>query len=193
LSRNYDINKGSILIDDKSVYDYKNEFLREKICFVLQDDFIFSDTIINNISLGDKKITRQVVIQSSKDIGIHDFIMNFQNGYDFFINERGTMLSTGERQLISYLRAYVRRPDILILDEATSSIDPETETLIKTATEKVTQNVTSIIIAHRISTIINADNILVLDNGISIEYGPHSDLVKNNAEYKQLYDFQFLQ
>lgn len=193
LSRHYDISKGSILIDDKSVYDYKNEFLRERICFVLQDDFIFSDTIINNISLGDAKITRKVIIQASKDIGIHDFIMNFQDGYDFFINERGTMLSTGERQLISYLRAYVRRPDILILDEATASIDPETETLIKMATEKVTKNITSIIIAHRISTIINSDNILVLDDGINIEYGTHNSLIKNNGEYKQLYDFQFLQ
>ncbi len=193
LSRNYDTSEGKILLDNRSIYDYKKRFLKERICFVLQDDFIFSDTIINNIALGDSSIKREKIISAAKDIGIHDFIMRFKNGYDFLINERGTMLSTGERQLISYLRAYVRNPDILILDEATSSIDPETELLIQKATEKITKKITSVIIAHRISTIINADNILVLDKGINIEFGPHIELIKKNGEYTKLYDFQFLQ
>lgn len=192
LNRFYEINSGEILIDGVNIDDYELGSLRKQISVVLQDVFLFADTIYNNITLYNPEISREEVIQASKQIGLHDFIMNLPNGYDYNVKERGVMLSSGQRQLIAFLRAYVSNPSILILDEATSSIDSYSEELIQTATDTLTQNRTSIVIAHRLTTIMNADQIIVMDKGKIVEKGTHKQLLKNeNGVYKNLYESQF--
>ena len=192
LNRFYEINKGSICIDGEDINSYTLESLRKQIAVVLQDVFLFADTIYNNITLNNPEISREEVIVAAKNIGVHPFIMNLPNGYDYNVKERGVMLSSGQRQLIAFLRAYVSNPSILILDEATSSIDTYSEELIQRATETVTKGRTSIVIAHRLATIINADKIIVMDKGLIVEQGNHYDLVhRENGYYKRLYDSQF--
>lgn len=191
LSRLYEFQKGQILLDGKDIRSIRLSSLRKKIGTVLQDVFLFSDTIANNISLKDESISREQIISAAKSVGAHKFIERLPDGYDFNVMERGAMLSTGQRQLISFIRAYVYNPSILILDEATSSIDHESETLIQEATNKLTQNRTSIIIAHRLSTIQNADKIIVMDKGMAVESGTHQELLKKDGLYKQLYEIQF--
>lgn len=192
LNRFYEINKGSICIDGEDINSYTLESLRKQIAVVLQDVFLFADTIHNNITLNNEQISREEVIIAAKNIGVHQFIMNLPNGYDYNVKERGVMLSSGQRQLIAFLRAYVSNPSILILDEATSSIDTYSEELIQKATETVTEGRTSIVIAHRLATIINADKIIVMDKGLIVEQGTHSELViRESGYYKRLYDSQF--
>lgn len=196
LSRLYDFQKGSIKVGDIDVKDIDLDVLRQNIAVVLQDVFLFSDTIHNNITLGDESITREEVIEAAKSVGAHDFISALPNGYDFEVGERGGVLSVGQRQLLSFIRAVVYNPQILVLDEATSSIDNESEELIQKATEKLTSKEnfagrTTIIIAHRLSTIQKADKIIVLDKGHIIEQGSHNELLKQNGAYRKLYDMQF--
>lgn len=192
LSRFYEIKKGEILIDNNNINNFTLESLRQQIAVVLQDVFLFADTIINNITLKDDSITEEQVIKAAKEIGIHDFIMSLPNGYHYNVKERGVMLSSGQKQLIAFLRAYVTNPAILVLDEATSSIDAYSEQLIQKATEKITKNRTSIVIAHRLVTIQNADKILVMDSGELVEEGTHLELIKKpNGYYKNLYEVQF--
>lgn len=192
LNRFYEINKGNICIDGENINSYSLESLRKQIAVVLQDVFLFADTILNNITLNNPEISREEVIAAAKNIGVHNFIMNLPNGYDYNVKERGVMLSSGQRQLIAFLRAYVSNPSILILDEATSSIDTYSEELIQRATETVTKGRTSIVIAHRLATIINADKIVVMDKGLIVEQGTHAELViRKNGYYKKLYDSQF--
>ena len=191
LSRFYEFQEGSILIDGHDIRSYKLSNLRRNIAFVPQDVFLFSDTIHNNITLNDPNISREQVIEASKAVNAHDFIMRLPGNYDFNVRERGGMLSVGQRQLLSFIRAYVYNPSVLILDEATSSIDTESEELIQHATEKLTQGRTSIIIAHRLSTIQNADRIYVMDQGKIIESGSHSQLLEQGGQYSRLYDLQF--
>lgn len=193
LSRFYDFQKGEILIDGLPVRDYDLNFLRSEIAVVLQDVFLFSDTIHNNITLGDKDITREQVIEAAKVVGAHRFIMQLPGSYDFDVKERGGMLSTGQRQLISFIRAYVYNPGILVLDEATSSVDTETEVLIQDAIDQLTKGRTSIVIAHRLSTIQKADRIIVLDQGKILEIGSHQELLEKGGAYKNLFDLQFKQ
>ena len=192
LNRFYEINKGTICIDNQEINSYTLESLRKQIAVVLQDVFLFADTIYNNITLNNPDISREKVIQAAKNIGVHQFIMNLPNGYDYNVKERGIMLSSGQRQLIAFLRAYVSNPSILILDEATSSIDTYSEELIQNATETITKGRTSIVIAHRLATIIKADKIIVMDKGFIVEEGSHAELLtKENGFYKRLYDSQF--
>ena len=192
ITRFYDAQKGKIIIGGINVRDYEIESLRNKISLVLQDVFLFADTILNNITLFNKDISFDYVVDSAKKIGIHDFIMSLPGGYNYNVKERGVMLSQGQRQLISFLRAYIRNPSILILDEATSSIDSNSEELIQTATQKITENKTSIIIAHRLSTILNSDRIFVMNKGELVESGCHDDLMKKEKGfYKKLYEIQF--
>ena len=191
LSRLYEFQQGDICIDGISVRDYHPLALRRKVSMVLQDVFLFSDSIANNISLKDPSISREKIVEAAKAVGAHHFIERLPGGYDFNVMERGAMLSTGQRQLISFIRAYVHNPKILILDEATSSIDSETEELIRIATERLTKGRTSVIIAHRLSTIQRCDNILVLDHGQKIEEGNHSQLLTLDGPYKKLYSSQF--
>ncbi|MDF1672432.1 MAG: ABC transporter ATP-binding protein [Vicingaceae bacterium] len=191
LGRYYEINKGKIFIDGININDFELENLRQFMSIVLQDVFLFSDTIHNNITLYSETITKEQVIDASTKIGAHEFIEKLPSGYDYDVKERGAMLSVGQRQLISFIRAYVHQPNILILDEATSSIDSESEELIKHATNILTEDRTSIIVAHRLSTIKNADKILVIDKGRIVEEGSHNDLIKVDGYYKKLYDYQF--
>ena len=192
LNRFYEINSGMISVDGENINNYTLESLREQIAVVLQDVFLFADTIYNNITLNNPNITREDVITASKKIGVHSFIMSLPNGYDYNVKERGVMLSSGQRQLIAFLRAYVSNPSILILDEATSSIDTYSEELIQRATETITKGRTSIVIAHRLATIVNADKIIVMDKGLIVEQGSHFELLRNeNGFYKRLYDSQF--
>jgi ATP-binding cassette subfamily B protein len=191
VNRFYDINRGAILFDGVNISDYELHSLRNSIAVVLQDVFLFSDTIANNISLNDKNISREQIVEAAKAVGAHRFIERLPGGYDFNVMERGGMLSTGQRQLIAFIRAYVFNPKILILDEATSSIDTESEELIRNATQKLTENRTSIIIAHRLSTIQSADNILVFDKGEIKEQGTHQQLLSQNGIYRKLYEIQF--
>ena len=192
LSRFYDIKKGSIKINGFEIRDLELNFLRSKIALVLQDVFLFADTLLNNITLWKENIPFTSVVNSAKKIGIHDFIMSLPNGYNYNVKERGVMLSQGQRQLVSFLRAYLQDPSILILDEATSSIDSNFEELIQNATQKITNDKTSIIIAHRLSTIINSDKILVMDSGKLVEMGTHEELIsKEKGFYKNLYEVQF--
>ncbi len=192
LNRFYEINSGSITIDDTELKNYKLESLRKQIAVVLQDVFLFADTIYNNITLYNTEITQEQVESAAKKIGIHNFIMNLPNGYQYNVKERGVMLSSGQRQLIAFLRAYVSKPSILILDEATSSIDTHSEEMIQKATETITKDRTSIVIAHRLATIINADIIIVMDKGQIVEKGSHTELLQNeNGHYRKLYDSQF--
>jgi ATP-binding cassette subfamily B multidrug efflux pump len=159
----------------------------------LQDVFLFSDTILNNITLNNPAISREDVLAAAKKIGVHEFIMSLPQGYDYNVKERGVMLSSGQRQLIAFLRAYVSNPSILILDEATSSIDTYSEELIQRATETITKGRTSIVIAHRLATIVNADKIIVMDKGLIVEQGTHEELLdRTEGYYKNLYYSQFL-
>lgn len=193
LNRFYEINSGTICIDSKNIDDYTLSSIRKQIAVVLQDVFLFADTIVNNITLNNPNITLEDVETAAKNIGVHDFIMSLPNGYHYNVKERGVMLSSGQRQLIAFLRAYVSNPSILILDEATSSIDTYSEELIQRATETITKGRTSIVIAHRLATVINADKIVVMDKGLIVEQGSHQELL-NRAEgyYKNLYYSQFL-
>ncbi|ALU74219.1 antibiotic ABC transporter ATP-binding protein [Tenacibaculum dicentrarchi] len=192
INRFYEIDSGTICLDNISVNDYEIDALREKIAVVLQDVFLFSDTIFNNISLKNEHITLDEVKEAAKQIGIHDFIMSLPNNYSYNVKERGGMLSSGQRQLIAFLRAYVSKPSILILDEATSSVDTHSEKMIQYATDKITKNRTSIVIAHRLATIKKADTIIVMDKGEIVEKGSHAKLLnKKDGYYKNLYKKQF--
>jgi len=192
INRFYEIDSGSIYVDDVPVNEYTLESLRNQVAIVLQDVFLFSDSILNNITLKDESITLEQVEKAAKQIGIHDFIMTLPGGYQYNVKERGAMLSSGQRQLISFLRAYVSKPSILILDEATSSVDAHAEQMIQHATETITKDRTSIVIAHRLATIKQADKIIVMDNGLVVEKGTHTELLqKENGYYKNLYDKQF--
>jgi ATP-binding cassette, subfamily B, multidrug efflux pump len=191
ISRFYEYNKGEILIDGTPIRDYELNSLRINIGVVLQDVFLFSDTVFNNITLKNSAITKEQVIEASKAIGAYEFIMKMPENFNYEVGERGALLSVGQRQLISFIRAYLYNPKILILDEATSSIDTESEELIQYALEKLTQNRTSIIIAHRLATIQKADKIVVMDKGHIIEQGNHFELLSKNGVYKKLYELQF--
>ena len=194
LNRFYKLNKGSIEIDGTNIRDFELSSLRRQIGVVLQDVFLFSGSVLENITLRDDSISRDEVIAASKLIGAHEFIEKLPGGYDYQVMERGATLSMGQRQLISFVRALVFNPRILVLDEATSSIDPETESVIQYAIEKLIDKRTSVIIAHRLSTIRHADNILVLDKGEIKEFGPHEELLKiEGGHYKELYEMQFMQ
>lgn len=192
LNRFYEINSGEISIDNRNINDYTLESLRKQIAIVLQDVFLFSDSIYKNITLHNETISREDVIAAAKKIGVHEFIMTLPEGYDYNVKERGVMLSSGQRQLIAFLRAYVSNPSILILDEATSSIDTHSEELIQKATDAITKDRTSIVIAHRLATVVNASKIIVMDKGQIVEQGTHQELLmKANGYYKKLYDSQF--
>jgi ATP-binding cassette subfamily B multidrug efflux pump len=192
LNRFYEINSGSIYIDHQNIENYTLESLRKQIAVVLQDVFLFADTIYNNITLNNPAISREEVLAAAQKIGVHEFIMSLPDNYDFDVKERGVMLSSGQRQLIAFLRAFVSNPSILILDEATSSIDTYSEELIQRATETITKGRTSIVIAHRLATIMNADKIVVMDKGLIVEQGIHQELIKKESGYyKNLYDSQF--
>lgn len=193
LNRFYEINSGTICIDGNNIENYTLASLRKQIAVVLQDVFLFADTIYNNITLNNPEITRTQVLEAAKVIGVHDFIMSLPDNYDFDVKERGVMLSSGQRQLIAFLRSYVSNPSILILDEATSSIDTYSEEMIQRATETITKGRTSIVIAHRLATIVNADKIVVMDKGLIVEQGTHQELInRTNGYYKNLYDSQFV-
>jgi len=191
LNKLYPIQKGKILIDEIDINNYSNDLLRRNIGVVLQDVFLFTGTIMDNITLYDSSINEQQVIEAAKLIGVHNFIMKLPNGYYFNLGERGTTLSLGQRQLISFIRALLYNPAILILDEATSSIDSESEQLIQKATEQLITGRTSIVIAHRLSTIRKANKIIVLDKGEIKEIGTHEELLANNGYYTKLYNMQF--
>lgn len=192
INRFYEIDSGSICIDNIAIEDYEIKALRKKVAVVLQDVFLFSDTIFNNITLKNNNISLDEVKLAAKQIGIHEFIMNLPDNYHYNVKERGGMLSSGQRQLIAFLRAYVSKPSILILDEATSSVDTHSEQMIQYATDKITKNRTSIVIAHRLATIKKADTIIVMDKGNIVEQGNHNKLLKrNNGYYKNLYEKQF--
>ncbi len=192
LNRFYEINSGTILIDDIDIKDYKLAALRKHIAVVLQDVFLFADTIGNNISLKDKAVTTEMISDAAKQIGVDEFITSLPDGYNYNVKERGTMLSSGQRQLIAFLRAYIGNPSVLVLDEATSSIDTYSEQLIQSATEKITEGRTSIIIAHRLATIKKADKIIVMDAGKIVESGTHKELLQKGGYYNNLYEAQFL-
>ena len=192
LLRFYELDKGEILIDGKNIKEMSIGLLRSNISLVSQNIFLFADSIYNNIVLYNKKISINKVVEAAKKIGIHNFITKLPNSYNYNVKERGIMLSEGQKQLISFLRAYVNEPSILILDEATSSIDSKTEKLIQYATSKIIENKTSIIIAHRLSTILNSDKIILLDKGEIKEIGTHDELLKiHNGYYKKLFELQF--
>lgn len=193
LNRFYEINSGTISIDGSDIRTYSLHSLRSQIAVVLQEVFLFADSIYNNITLNNPLLTREQVIQSAKEIGVHEFIMSLPGGYDYNVKERGAMLSSGQRQLIAFLRAYVSKPGILILDEATSSIDTYSEELIQRATATITKGRTSIVIAHRLATVVNADKIIVMEKGRIVEQGSHRELLNiEGGHYKNLYDSQFL-
>lgn len=192
INRFYEINSGTICVDDISVNEYEILSLRKQVAIVLQDVFLFSDTILNNITLKNDAITLEEVKEAAKKIGIHDFIMTLPENYHYNVKERGAMLSSGQRQLIAFLRAYVSKPSILILDEATSSVDSHAEQMIQHATDTITKDRTSIVIAHRLATVKKADKIIVMDKGIIVEQGTHNELLKKEAGYyKNLYEKQF--
>ena len=193
LSRFYEVESGQVTLDGVNIKDYDRSWLRKQIGVVLQDVFLFADSIYNNITLWDTSISEEDVIAAAKKIGVHDFISSLPDGYHFNVKERGGMLSTGQRQLIAFLRAYVIQPKILVLDEATSSIDTHAEKLIQKATKEITKGKTSLVIAHRLATIQRADSIIVLDKGKIVESGTHSALLKiEGGYYKNLYEVQFV-
>jgi len=189
--RLYDLENGVIKINNKNIKNYKISDLRSSISLVNQDIFLFADSIFNNITLFNEKISKKEVEEAAKNIGVLEFINKLPGGLNYNVKERGVMLSEGQRQIISFLRAYVSNPNILILDEATSSIDSKTEELIQFATNKLIQDKTSIIIAHRLSTIISADKIIVMRSGKIIEIGSHNELITRKGYYKKLYEVQF--
>ncbi|MCB0792480.1 MAG: ABC transporter ATP-binding protein [Flavobacteriales bacterium] len=191
LSRAYEYQKGSVLVDGREIREYPLQDLRRCISVVLQDVFLFSDTVINNITLNDPSISRDQVVAAARSVGAHDFIMRLPDGYDTDVRERGGVLSVGQRQLLSFIRAMVHDPRILVLDEATSSVDSASEQMIQEATALITEGRTSIVIAHRLSTIQDADRIVVVDKGRIIEQGDHQELLAMNGAYKRLYDLQF--
>jgi len=192
LSRFYDFDEGQISIDGISIKDFRLKSLRDEVAIVLQDVFLFADTLYNNIILFDNTITEAEVIRAAKEIGVHDFIESLPGKYHYNVKERGVLLSAGQRQLIAFLRAYITQPNILVLDEATSSIDTYSEELIQKATAVLTQGKTSIIIAHRLATVRNADRIIVMDGGKIVEMGSHDELMKlPQGHYAKLYDIQF--
>lgn len=194
LSRFYEVQKGSIKVDGHDIREYELKALRKRIGIVLQDVFLFSGSVLENITLRDERFTREEVIAAAKMIGAHAFIEQLPGGYDYKVMERGATLSMGQRQLISFVRALVFDPDILVLDEATSSIDPQTESVIQYAIEQLIAKRTSIIIAHRLSTIRHADNIMVLSKGEIKEIGPHEQLLqREDGYYRRLYEMQFVQ
>lgn len=192
LSRFYEFQKGDIKIGGTSIRDIKLDYLRENISIVLQDVFLFSDTIFNNITLGDPNISMEQVVKAAKKVGAHRFIEKLPGGYNYEVGERGGVLSVGQRQLLAFIRAYVYNPQILVLDEATSSVDNESEMLIQEATERLTVGRTSIVIAHRLSTIQKADKIVVMESGRIVEFGSHHELLEKDGHYKNLYEKQFL-
>ncbi|MEQ8324567.1 MAG: ABC transporter ATP-binding protein [Vicingaceae bacterium] len=191
LGRYYEFQKGEILVDGRDIREYSIPELRARIALVQQDVLLFSDSILNNITLNDLGISFQKVVEASKAVGAHEFIMELPGDYNYNVRERGSMLSLGQRQLISFIRAYVSDPDILILDEATSSIDAVTEELIKRSTEVLTKDRTSIIVAHRLSTIQKAQRIAVIHQGEVKEIGNHQELIKKNGFYKKYFQIQF--
>jgi subfamily B ATP-binding cassette protein MsbA len=192
LSRFYEFDSGDITIDGTSVRDFELSNLRKHVAVVLQDVFLFADSLLNNITLFNSSVNREQVIQAAKAIGVHDFITSLPGGYDYNVKERGVMLSSGQRQLIAFLRAYITEPSILVLDEATSSVDSYSEELIQQATERITKDKTSIVIAHRLATVKNADRIIVMDQGNIVEQGSHLELLKiPNGFYAKLYEVQF--
>lgn len=190
ITRLYDINSGKILLDDVELKDYELYNLRSHIGVVLQDVFLFHGSIFENLSFGDETVTLEKIRGIAKEIEVDDFIMSLPGGYDYVVRERGSSISLGQRQLLSFLRAYLSDPKILILDEATSSIDQASEKLIQRATEKITKNRTSIIIAHRLSTIEKADKIIVMEHGKIVEEGKHMELLNKNGYYATLYKAQ---
>lgn len=193
LTRFYEINKGQILIDQVDLKDYEIFNLRQQIGMVLQDVFLFSDSIRNNITLGDNSIRDAQIMDAAKSVGVHDFIMQLPGNYDYNVMERGATLSVGQRQLISFVRALIQNPSIIVLDEATSSIDTESEELIQKAIANLLSGRTAIVIAHRLSTIQNADKIVVIDKGEIVEMGNHEELLKKKGPYANLYEMQYNQ
>ncbi len=194
LNRFYDLSSGAIYIDGVNIEEYTLSSLRKHIATVLQDVFLFADSVLNNITLKNPAISEEEVIAAAKSIGVHDFLMSLPEGYHYNVKERGSMLSAGQRQLIAFLRAYVHKPQILILDEATSSVDSHSEQLIQQATDKMTEGRTSIIIAHRLTTVKKANKIIVLDKGNIVETGTHEELLQiENGYYRNLYEVQFLE
>ena len=194
ITKFYEIDSGTIYLDGNNIDEFKLDNIRNKVGVILQDVFMFADTIFNNITLFNKNISIEDVERSAKDLEIHDFILSLPGGYDFNVTERGGTLSSGQRQLLAFLRVLVNNPDILILDEATSSIDSFSEDLIKKATKKITQDKTSIIIAHRLSTVESADKIIYMENGKILEYGNHKELLSiDNGKFKKLYREQFIE
>lgn len=191
LGRFYEINKGEILLDGVNICDYKLSVLRSQMSIVLQDVFLFAGSVYENITLRNENISMEAVVNAAKMIGAHQFISQLPNGYNYEVMERGATLSMGQRQLISFVRALVYNPSVLILDEATSSIDSESEALIQQAIEKLVKGRTSIVIAHRLSTIRHANKIAVFDQGELKEFGSHNELMALNGEYKKLFDMQF--
>jgi len=190
ITRLYDINSGEIFIDDVELKDYELYNLRSHIGVVLQDVFLFHGSIFENLAFGDDSVTLEKIKAGAKEIEVDDFIESLPGGYEYVVSERGSSISLGQRQLLSFLRAYLSDPKILILDEATSSIDHESEKLIQRATEKITKNRTSIIIAHRLSTIEKADKIIVMEHGKIVEEGKHLELLDKNGYYATLYKAQ---
>ncbi|MDC1218183.1 ABC transporter ATP-binding protein/permease [Flavobacteriaceae bacterium] len=194
LSRFYEFESGSISIDGISIRDYTLNTLRKHVAVVLQDVFLFADSLYNNITLFNTEITRGQVIKAAKKIGVHEFIESLPEGYDYNVKERGIMLSSGQRQLIAFLRAYISEPNILVLDEATSSVDSYSEEIIQNAIDAITKGKTSIVIAHRLATVKKANRILVMDNGKIVEQGTHNELLKiPNGFYAKLHEVQFLE
>lgn len=194
LSRFYETDSGEISIDNTNIKEFTLRSLRNEIAVVLQDVFLFADTIMKNITLGNPEITEEEVIDAAKQIGVHNFIATLPNGYHYNVKERGVMLSSGQRQLIAFLRAYVSNPSILVLDEATSSVDSYSEQLMQEATDKITKGRTSIVIAHRLATIKKADKIIVMDAGEIVEIGTHQQLLqREKGYYRNLYEVQFME
>jgi len=191
LSRFYEYNKGTIEIDGTDIRDFEPAFLSQQVGVVLQDVFLFSDSIYNNITLNNPNISLDRVKEAAKKVGAHKFIEKLPDGYNYNVKERGAVLSVGQRQLLAFIRAYIYNPAILVLDEATSSVDTETETMIQEAIEQITAGRTSIIIAHRLATVQHSDVIIVMDKGQVVETGNHQELLRLNGAYRKLYDLQF--
>ena len=190
LNRFYEINSGSITVGKKNINKISIANLRENIALVQQEVFLFSDTLYNNITLFENNISKEDVMIAAKEIGIDAFISSLPNGLDYIVAERGVSLSAGQRQLIAFLRVYVRNPKILILDEATASIDSETENLLQSALMKISNNRTTIVIAHRLSTVVNSDKILYLENGSVLESGSHQELLDAKGLYAKAFNSQ---